>query len=136
MRAVNGSDLRKVHEWLEVRGPVNCDNYQMAHYLQAVASKTSRRRLAQFRMGSHMLGVVCLFVCFSKRASRPRQSPRTKPCGTMRRLTCEREGGEVFHQNIMFEKCRWRTLKPQGNTGPKRPAKGNSPGEAAELPKR
>ena len=55
--AVNGSDLRKVREWLEVRGPVNCDNYQMAHYLQAVASKTSRRRLAQFRMGSHMLGV-------------------------------------------------------------------------------
>src|SRR6476646_11420175 len=36
--AVNGSDLRKVREWLEVRGPVNCDNYQMAHYLQAVAS--------------------------------------------------------------------------------------------------
>ena len=29
--AVNGSDLRKVREWLEVRGPVNCDNYQMAH---------------------------------------------------------------------------------------------------------
>ena len=55
--AVNSSDLRKVREWLEVRGPVNCDNYQMAHYLQAVASKTSRRRLAQFRMGSHMLGV-------------------------------------------------------------------------------
>ena len=54
--AVNGSDLRKVREWLEVRGPVSCDNYQMAHYLQAVASKTSRRRLAQFRMGSHMLG--------------------------------------------------------------------------------
>ena len=55
--AVNGSDLRKVREWLEVRGPVNCDNYQMAGYLQAVASKTGRRRLAQFRMGSHMLGV-------------------------------------------------------------------------------
>ena len=35
--AVNGSDLRKVREWLEVRGPVSCDNYQMAHYLQAVA---------------------------------------------------------------------------------------------------
>ena len=29
--AVNGSDLRKVREWLEVRGPVSCDNYQMAH---------------------------------------------------------------------------------------------------------
>ena len=55
--AVNGSDLRKVREWLGVRGPLDCDNYQMAHYLQAVASKTSRRRLAQFRMGSHMLGV-------------------------------------------------------------------------------
>ena len=55
--AVNGSDLRKVREWLEVRGPVNCDTYQMAGYLQAVASKTGRRRLAQFRMGSHMLGV-------------------------------------------------------------------------------
>ena len=38
--AVNGSDLRKVREWLEVRGPVNCDNYHMAHCLQAVASKT------------------------------------------------------------------------------------------------
>ena len=55
--AVNGSDLREVREWLEIRGPVSCDNYQMAHYLQAVASKTSRRRLAQFRMGSHILGV-------------------------------------------------------------------------------
>ena len=44
--AVNGSDLRKVREWLEVRGPVNCDNYQMAHYL-----------------------FVCLFVCFLQRAS-------------------------------------------------------------------
>ena len=55
--AVNDSDLRKVREWLGVRGPVNCDNYQMAGYLQAVASKTGRRRLAQFRMGSHMLGV-------------------------------------------------------------------------------
>ena len=55
--AVNGSDLRKVREWLEVRGPVNCDNYQLAGYLQAVASKTGRRRVAQFRMGSHMLGV-------------------------------------------------------------------------------
>ena len=37
--------------------PSGSNNYQMAHYLQAVASKTSRRRLAQFRMGSHMLGV-------------------------------------------------------------------------------
>ena len=37
---------------------VSCDNYQMAHYLQAVASKTSRRRLAQFRMGSHMLWIA------------------------------------------------------------------------------
>jgi hypothetical protein len=55
--AVNGSDLRKVREWLGVRGPVNGDNYQLAGYLQAVASKTGRRRLAQFRMGSHMLGV-------------------------------------------------------------------------------
>ena len=54
--AVNGSDLRKVREWLGVRGPVNGDNYQLAGYLQAVASKTGRRRLAQFRMGSHMLG--------------------------------------------------------------------------------
>ncbi len=27
-------------------------------------------------------------------------------------------------------KCWWRTLKPQGNTGPTRPAKGNSSGEA------
>ena len=54
---INVNDLRKVREWLGVRGPVNCDNYQMADYLQAVASKTSRRRLAQFRMGSHMLGV-------------------------------------------------------------------------------
>ena len=55
--------IGKVRVWLEVRGPVNCDNlaafrskvlfsiaicnflaavhnYQMAHYLQAVASKT------------------------------------------------------------------------------------------------
>lgn len=43
--AVNGSDLRKVREWLGVRGPVNGDNYQLAGYLQAVASKTGRRRL-------------------------------------------------------------------------------------------
>ena len=34
-----------------------CKSSFFLHYLQAVASKTSRRRLAQFRMGSHMLGV-------------------------------------------------------------------------------
>jgi len=37
----------------------------------------------------------------------------------------------VKHEKITVRnKCRWRTLKPQGNTGPMRPAKGNSPGEA------
>ena len=55
--AVNGSHLRKVQEWLQVRGPVSWDNYQMADYLQAVASKCGRRRLSQFRMGAHSLGV-------------------------------------------------------------------------------
>ena len=54
---LNCSDLRKVQEWLQIRGAVNCDNYQMAGYLQAVASKSGRRRLAQFRMGAHRLGV-------------------------------------------------------------------------------
>lgn len=54
---LNCSDLRKVQEWLQIRGPVNCDDYQMAGYLQAVASKSGRRRLAQFRMGAHRLGV-------------------------------------------------------------------------------
>ncbi len=35
------------------------------------------------------------------------------------------------HEKITVRnKCQWRTLKPQGNTGPMRPAKGNSPGEA------
>ncbi len=49
----------------------------------------------------------------------------------MRQLPWERERGEVKHEKITVRnKCRWRTLKPQGNTGPMRPAKGNSPGEA------
>ncbi len=43
----------------------------------------------------------------------------------------ERERAEVKHEKITVRnKCQWRTLKPQGNTGPMRPAKGNSPGEA------
>ena len=51
----------------------------------------------------------------------------------MRRLTWEREGGWVGHQNALFEICQWRTLKPQGNAGPMRPAKGNSPDEEGYL---
>ena len=49
----------------------------------------------------------------------------------MRQLPWERERGEVNHEKITVRnRCRWRTLKPLGNTGPMRPAKGNSPGEA------
>jgi hypothetical protein len=55
--SVNGSDLRKVREWLHIRGPVVFGAYESAGYLQAVASRTSRVRLAQFRTGSHWLGV-------------------------------------------------------------------------------
>ncbi len=49
----------------------------------------------------------------------------------MRQLPWERERGEVNHEKITVrDRCRWRTLKPLGNTGPMRPAEGNSPGEA------
>jgi len=62
---------------------------------------------------------------------RPRPNLTTRPCGTMRQLPWERERGEVNHErNLVRNKRRWRTLKPLGNTGPMRPAKGNSPGEA------
>ncbi len=35
---------------------------------------------------------------------------KTLPCGTMRHLTCEREGGRQNHQNTVFIIRRWRTL--------------------------
>ena len=56
--SVNGSEGRKVREWLELRGgPVHFCTYEPAGYLQAVASRTNRVRLAQFRTGSHWLRV-------------------------------------------------------------------------------
>ena len=56
--SVNGSDGRKVCEWLDIRGgPVHFGAYEPAGYLQAVPSRTNRVRLAQFRSGSHWLGV-------------------------------------------------------------------------------
>ena len=56
--SVNSSDGRKVREWLDTRGgPVDFGAYEPAVYLQAVASRTNRVRLAQFRTGSHWLGV-------------------------------------------------------------------------------
>jgi hypothetical protein len=56
--SVNGSDGRKVREWLDIRGgPVHFGAYEPAVYLQAVASRTNRVRLAQLRSGSHWLGV-------------------------------------------------------------------------------
>ncbi len=49
----------------------------------------------------------------------------------MRQLPWERERGEVNHErNLVRNNCRWRTLKPLGNTGPMKPTKGNTPGEA------
>src|SRR4051794_8443471 len=54
---VNGSDARKVREWLQIRGPLAFGAYEPAVYLQAVASRTGRVRLAQFRTGSHWLRV-------------------------------------------------------------------------------
>jgi hypothetical protein len=56
--SVNGSDMRTVREWLDIRGPVTSGAYEPADYLQAVASRTNRVRLAQFRTGSHWLGVA------------------------------------------------------------------------------
>ncbi len=71
------------------------------------------------------------FDLILQRASRPRPNLTTRPCGTMRQLPWERERGEVNHEKITVRnKCRWRTLKPLGNTEPTRLAKGNSPGEA------
>jgi hypothetical protein len=82
--------------------------------------------------------LVCLFVClFSTEGVLTKAEFENKALRhNAASHVCEREGGEVDHQDTMFEICRWRTLKPQGNTWPMRPAKGNSPGEAAELPKR
>lgn len=54
---INCSDTRKMREWLQIRGPVTFGAYEPAGYLQAVTSRTNRVRLAQFRMGSHWLGV-------------------------------------------------------------------------------
>lgn len=55
--AVNGSPLVKLQSWLNIRGPVNSASYTLPGYLQAVEPEAGRRALAQFRSGSHWLGV-------------------------------------------------------------------------------
>ena len=54
---VNSDDGRKVREWRQIHGAVSFGNYDPAVYLQAVTSRANRTRLAQFRTGSHWLGV-------------------------------------------------------------------------------
>ena len=72
---VNGLDGRKVREWLQIRGPVGFGAYEAAGYLQVVASRTTRIRLAQFRTGSHWLGVETGLW-----ANLPREQRRCKRC--------------------------------------------------------
>ena len=55
--SVNDSDLRKVQDWLQIRGPLNFDSYSLPSHMQDISSRSSRVRLAQFRTGSHWLGV-------------------------------------------------------------------------------
>lgn len=55
---VNGDNGVKVRQWMSIRGgAVAFGTYEPAPFLQAVASKTNRVRLAQFRSGSHWLRV-------------------------------------------------------------------------------
>ena len=54
---VNSDDGRKVREWRQIHGVVSFGNYDPAVYLQAVTSRANRTRMAQFRTGSHWLGV-------------------------------------------------------------------------------
>ena len=54
---MNGSPLVKLQSWLNIRGPVNSASYTLPGYLQAVEPEAGRRALAQFRSGSHWLGV-------------------------------------------------------------------------------
>jgi hypothetical protein len=58
-QAVNECDKVKVQSWLRMRGPVGAVSYTLPAYLQAgvVSSRARRCRLAQFRTGSHWLGV-------------------------------------------------------------------------------
>jgi hypothetical protein len=74
--SVNGSDARKVREWLQIRGPVALGAYEPAVYLQAVASRTGRVRLAQFRTGSHWLRVET-----GRWAKLPREQRSCQRCG-------------------------------------------------------
>ena len=55
--SVNDSDMRKVQDWLQIRGPLNFDSYSLPSHMQDISSRSSRVRLAQFRTGSHWLGV-------------------------------------------------------------------------------
>ncbi len=71
----NPLDGRKVREWLQIRGPVGFGAYEAAGYLQVVASRTTRIRLAQFRTGSHWLGVETGLW-----ANLPREQRRCKRC--------------------------------------------------------
>ena len=89
--SVNCSDLHKVQQWLRIRGgQLNGDSYQMAGYLQAVASRTGRVRLAQMRTGSHWLGV---------------ETGRWQRVERQQRL-CKRCGcGEVDDEAHMIWKC-------------------------------
>lgn len=90
-RAVNGDDGRKVREWLAIRGgPISFGAYDPAAFLQAVASRTDRVRLAQFRSGSHWLGVET-----GRWAGLQREQRRCKRCGS----------GEVDDAEHMLWRC-------------------------------
>jgi hypothetical protein len=75
--SVNCSDARKVREWLQIRGPLAFGAYEPAVYLQAVASRTGRVRLAQFRTGSHWLRVET-----GRWARLPREQRSCQRCGS------------------------------------------------------
>lgn len=55
--SVDASDLVKVQSWRRIVGPLCAEGYTLPVYLQQVVSRVRRRRLAQFRTGSHWLRV-------------------------------------------------------------------------------
>ena len=57
LESVADSDSSKVQQYLRMRDDVVHETYSMAPYLRAVGGWRQRKRLAQFRTGSHWLEV-------------------------------------------------------------------------------
>lgn len=92
LASVADSSSSKVQQYLRMRDDVVPETYSMAPYLRAVGGWRQRKRLAQFRTGSHWLGVE------SGRRG-PVQVPRDQ-------RTCQRcSSGEVDDEAHMIFRC-------------------------------